>query len=217
MSNYIIHACPDRMWYVEDYLVPSMKEQGIKNVSVRCDENGVGNLENCMQIFQSLPDEGGTWHMQDDVLICRDFRKRTEKLTYGVICGFVSETDQNVEYDGFVISTYMWWSFPCIHIPNKLAKDCANWFYNSVRTNMNYDYLVKEGKNDDWFFKEYIRIFDPSYQILNLSPCLVDHVDYLIGGTTINKERKNQHVMAKYFEDRDLVDELEKKIGERKS
>ena len=29
MAKYLIHASPGRMWYVTDYLIPSMVEQGI--------------------------------------------------------------------------------------------------------------------------------------------------------------------------------------------
>ena len=32
MSSYIIHACPARMWYVNGYLIPSMREQGIEDI-----------------------------------------------------------------------------------------------------------------------------------------------------------------------------------------
>ena len=38
----MIHACEDRMWYVENYLVPSLQEQGIDS-TVWCD-NGEGSL-----------------------------------------------------------------------------------------------------------------------------------------------------------------------------
>ena len=52
----------------------------------------------------------------------------------------------------------------------------------------------------------------PDYKVLNLKPNLVDHIDYLLGGTVINKERKNKNVRAVWFEDLDLVENLEKKL-----
>ena len=61
-----------------------------------------------------------------------------------------------------------------------------------------------------------MRIFYPSYPIENIKPCLVDHIDYLIGGTT-GKKRKNPIVRAEWFEDTDLVAELEKNIKDKRS
>lgn len=61
-----------------DYLLPSFRRQDIQDVSVRCDTKRVGNLKSCMEIFASMPEEGGTWHLQDDVLLCRNFKERTE-------------------------------------------------------------------------------------------------------------------------------------------
>ncbi len=29
--RYMIHACPPRMWYVEEFFIPSMKAQGIRD------------------------------------------------------------------------------------------------------------------------------------------------------------------------------------------
>ena len=216
MSNYMIHACPERMWYVEQYLVPSMKEQGINNVTVKCDTEHVGNLESCMKIFSQLPTDGGTWHLQDDVIICRDFAERTEYLSDGVVCGFVFGKDENHKFVGTVTPFQMWWSFPCIHIPNKLAKECAEWFYRTAQSHLTYAERVLSNREDDYFFKEYMRIFYPSYPIENIKPCLVDHIDYLIGGTT-GKKRKNPIVRAEWFEDTDLVAELEKNIKDKRS
>ena len=42
LMECMIHACEDRMWYVENYLVPSLQEQGIDS-TVWCD-NGEGSL-----------------------------------------------------------------------------------------------------------------------------------------------------------------------------
>ena len=32
--KYMIHCCPKRMWYVEEYLIPSMLRQGIDRDSI---------------------------------------------------------------------------------------------------------------------------------------------------------------------------------------
>ena len=44
MTNYLIHACLEREWYVKEYLVPSMVAQGIKtgNINVYVDRKRDG-------------------------------------------------------------------------------------------------------------------------------------------------------------------------------
>ena len=58
MAKYVIHACPERMWYVDNYLIPSMRGQSIHNIDVRCDNEHIGCLESCMQIFKSMDGDG---------------------------------------------------------------------------------------------------------------------------------------------------------------
>ena len=209
MNNYIIHACPERMWYVEKYLIPSMKIQGIKDIDVRCDTEHIGNLESCMQIFASLAGDGGAWHMQDDVIICHDFRKKTEIYDYGVVCGFTSTASTK---DGIVKPNHMWWSFPCIRIPNWIARECAEWFYESAKNADEYAEWIQMNKNDDGFFREFLQHKYPYMDVTNLKPNLVDHVDFLIGGSVVNRQRDNKRVQAQYFEDKRLVMRLSEKL-----
>ena len=53
-AQYIIHACLDREWYVDEFLIPSMIEQGIpkENIEVWMDRNRDGCLLSCMKCFQ---------------------------------------------------------------------------------------------------------------------------------------------------------------------
>ena len=53
----------------------------------------------------------------------------------------------------------------------------------------------------------------PTADVLNLKPCLVDHVDYLIGGSVVNNNRKEKNVRAVWFDSLDLVDELEERLN----
>lgn len=215
MSKYVIHACPDRMDYVNNYLVPSMQEQGIKEeqIDIRCDKYGRGNLDQCMQIFSVMVGDGGAWHLQDDVLICRDFRERTEAVGEDiVVCGFVWGRDENINNVGYVNPGNMWWSFPCIYIPNHLALECSQWFYTRGRHDPKYTSWLASKRYDDLFFREFLKVYHTEEKVLNMKPCLVDHVDYLIGGSVVNKQRDEDQIRAYWFEDEDLVDELEKKI-----
>ncbi len=64
----MIHAAPDRMAYVTEFLRPRLEAQGFKDVIVWEDYNRVGCREAYLASFSTLPDSGHTWHLQDDVL-----------------------------------------------------------------------------------------------------------------------------------------------------
>ena len=159
MAKYVIHACPQRMWYVNNYLIPSMEEQGIEEIEVACDKGHIGNLEKCMQIFSQMSGYGSAWHMQDDVAICHNFKERTEQFDPSiVVCGFAYKLDENYHYIGETIPKHMWWSFPCIQIPNKLARDCSQWYYGRAQKDLKYKSWKRENKYDDAFFKDRISL-----------------------------------------------------------
>lgn len=214
MSKYIIHACPKRMWYVEKYLVPSLEAQGIEKdkISIRCDKYGIGNLRKCMEIFQSMRDDGGAWHLQDDIVVCHDFKERTTIERDRVICGFSWKKDANLSNIGYVSPDKMWWSFPCIYIPNHMARECASWFYNFAKDDPKYVLWAIQKQYDDYFFREFLKSTYPDKKILNLSPNLVDHIDYLIGGTTLKVVKKDKILRSASFLDTYLVDELSDRL-----
>lgn len=208
----MIHTYPKRLWYVEEYLIPSLLKQGIakEDITVYNDINKDGNLRACMNAFALCPDDlEGTWHLQDDVIICKDFFKRTTNYDNGLVCGFSSKM-----YDGDTKSkigavprSRMWFSFPCMRIPNKMARGCAEWVTKYIIGNPVYKQYWEKGRNDDWAFRSYLKEFHKDCVALNIIPNLVDHVDYLLGGGSGGK-RKEQ-VRAQYWEDDDLVEELE--------
>lgn len=219
MSKYLIHTYPKRLWYVEQYLIPSMLEQGIEKVDITIynDSKGEGNLRACMNAFASCTDEGGTWHLQDDVIICKHFKELTELYDYGLVCGFCS-----LAFDGDIIANRgavkrenMWFSFPCIRIPNDYARECADWVNNYIIGNFAYEKFWKSGRNDDWCFREYLKSYHKDEIALNLAPNLVDHIDYLLGGGSGGQRPKNINTRALYWWDKDLVVELEEKINAR--
>ena len=228
MSKIVIHACPPRMKYIEQYLVPSLINQGISNneIKICCDVNGAGNLTSCMQVFSSMKDVGGAWHLQDDVIICRDFfdRIKTLESKYGdkVICGYCWEKDPNVgvtekaaNVDTIeVVPSHMWWSFPCIYIPNVIANKCERWFNSTAVYDEKYiTYLVTK-QCDDYFFREFLRIYYGDNKIaVHTFPCLVDHIDYLIGGSQVKSINRPVETHAAWFPDGDLIKELKNKLN----
>lgn len=216
--SYLIHAMPKRMWYVEEYLIPSMLEQGIdkSQISVYNDDKGEGNLKACMNAFLSVGDTGGTWHLQDDVCICKDFKERTEWYNSGLVCGFSSKMyDGSAESKkGAVSRENMWFSFPCIRIPNEWAKECAHWVFEYIIGNPVYEKYWKKGVNDDWMFRAYLKEFHKNCTALNIMPNLVDHIDHLIGGGTGASKRK-EPCRAQYWADPEIVERLEESINGR--
>lgn len=218
MAKYMIHAVPRRMWYVNEFLIPSMLDQGIRREDIQVYEDVArdGNLRACLKSFAMCDGDGGRWHLQDDVCICKDFKERTEKYDDGIVCGFSSE-----QYDGtsdkkkgVVERVNMWFSFPCIRIPNEYARDCSEWVSTYIIGNPIYKHFWEKGVNDDWAFRAWLKQAHPTDKALNIMPCLVDHIDYLIGGGTGVLSRKKP-VRAQYWEDEDIVQALAQKIANR--
>ena len=217
----MIHTCNYRLWYVKEYLVKSLYKQGFKEdeVTIYLDDECKGNLQAFIDSLTTLLDEGHTWHLQDDVIICRNFRERA--LQYddfdGIVCGFMSEYDIDLESMHNVPNTnldYLGWSFPCIKIPNKVAKLCAE-MYNVVKNDSTLNRWKEERKGDDAVFKLYLEKYNPTIPHITLVPSIVDHVDYLLGGSMVNRMRQKPIVRAIYFDDNDLVDELERELDGR--
>ena len=214
--KYMIHSYPKRMWYVENYLVPSLIEQGIKeeNIYIFNDSNGRGNLQAYLDsldyIINNLSDEEGLWHLQDDVIICRNFKEKTENQPKDkVVNGFVNKLYEHKELSGEVNVKNYWYSFPCVYIPNKYLKEFMGWV-DIVKDKVIYSKRYYENRYDDYFFYKYLIKIHERDTMINLKPNLVDHIDYLLGGTT--GTRRNIPVRALYFEDLDLVKKLERRV-----
>jgi len=195
-----------------------MLEQGIERdeIEVRNDDKGKGNLLQCMESFKDCGErEGGIWHLQDDVIISGDFHKRTKELNNGVVCGFCCQKfESEATRSGDVYPEHMWYSFPCIRIPNRLAKECSEWFFDDASKRRVWAFEVNSKKYDDFFWREFMIERYPTVKVVNLRPSLVDHIDYLIGGSIINTLRKGQG-RACYFEDEHLIKKLEEQLKNR--
>lgn len=218
--RYMIHASPARMWYVREFLIPSLEAQGIlpHEIAVWNDDEGKGNLFSCMEAFRRCGETGkfGTWHLQDDVIISRRFRTMTEKTDLGVVCGFGCRNfGPDMEMHGELTAPWMWYSFQCIRIPDSLAGECAEWFFEDAMHRTKYAAQVVDRRHDDWFFREFMLEKHRELRIVNLKPNLVDHIDYLIGGTLINRLRRIRVNRAAFFPDGDLVEKLEAELKTR--
>lgn len=217
MSKYMIHACPKRMWYVDEFLIPSMLAQGVKEDDIKIwnDAEGKGNLASfnaSMEWIATQDPLGHTWHLQDDIIISRDFRAKTEWDWQGVVCGYCCATFDNGN-SGVVPMGMIWWSFPCIRIPNLMAERYLEWF-DLPETQESYGQWMSEGKFDDALFKSFLLERCYGVKCTNLNPNIVDHVDYMLGGSVVNKAR-NIKTRTMYWRDEDLVTALEEKMVER--
>lgn len=211
MAKYIIHACNKRMDYVMKRLVPDMVSQGINkdDIVVDVDKDEIGCLEHTMRIFRAMPDHGDTWHLQDDVLISSDFKEKTEADYTGIVCGFASKYDHNPVV-GETDFAHAWYSFPCIRIPNRTALKCGEYFFNVVMKSRKQEHkkFIRNKKYDDSLFKEYVRIFEPNIKVTNLAPNIVDHIDYLIGGTVVNYGRALSNVSSVFWNEPERTEAL---------
>lgn len=216
MIDIMIHACNERMWYVDGFLVPSLIAQGIPKSSIKLwiDTEHKGNLASCMESFTECGKHPGeTWHLQDDVLICHDFAERAE-TDGSVVCGFCHTLFEpfNTPMVGHVPAIFMFNSFPCICIPNEIAEEFVEWFHTDAKFRPNYRDWVQSGKHDDSLWHDFFVEKHAHDYVWNLAPALVEHVDWLIGGSTCNSWR-GYVCRASYWEDEYLVEELRRKLA----
>ena len=220
--KYMIHACPPRMWYVDNCLLPSMLEQGIRreDITVWNDANGLGNLKSFVQSMKlcGVLREPGVWHLQDDVLLSHSFAERTAELAQTrsepVICGFgCNFGDGVIDYKGKTPVKFLWYSFPCIYISNLLAWEFAEWFETVAKTGERYRDNLESGKMDDWFFRSFLLDRHADEHVYHVTPALVNHVDYLIGGTQVNPRRLRKYNVAEYWEEPALEEKLKARLN----
>ena len=98
----MIHATPERMWYVENFLQPSLREQGIEPILWN-DKDHVGNLtaflDSLSYCVDTMQSDDRVWHLQDDVIIGRRFYQETHERYFqsepiggrDIICGFCND------------------------------------------------------------------------------------------------------------------------------
>ena len=218
--KYMIHTCTAREEYVKNILVPSLVKQGIKKseIYVWLDEYSVGNLasfvKSCKWIGSTQEEDASIWHLQDDIVPSSRFKGVTDHWCAGIANGFCNEQfeGERTNYIGNVPVSGSWFSHPCKLIPNKIAKRFADW-YESGEAEKLFPEYVESGKCDDSLLRRYLLAHEPNIPVINLFPNIVDHIDFLIGGTVINKQRDGKR--QAYWRDEELdkaVEELKAKL-----
>lgn len=209
-TKYLIHAINRRMWYVENHLIPDMVENGIdkSSIIVYNDDKELGNLGAFLDSVKNV--DCDLWHLQDDVIICRNFKELTEKHNAGVVCGFCSRYSEDKK-PGYVFADDMWYSFPCIRIPASIMKEFKSWIKTQLEENTIHTNWIKANKYDDSLFMEFMKERYPLMAILNLKPNLVNHIDYLIGGSIVNPKRAKD-AGSIYWDDVQLLEEWKERL-----
>ena len=193
-----------------------MLEQGIEKdqIEVWMDSNRDGCLFSCMKCFAEYGKRGsGRWHMQDDVVISRDFREKTEKYNEGIVSGFYRREWQSfTPQEGRVPAVYHWNSFQCVRIPDKYIAECAEWFFTDAAYRDTYRETVESKKCDDSMWYDFLTECHLEETVLNLNPSIVDHVDFLLGGSVINKWR-GHYARGDLWEDEEAFENLKAKLA----
>ena len=214
--KYMIHTYPKREWYVTKYLVPSLIKQGIKkeDIIILSDREKLGNLESFINSLRYV--ECDTWHLQDDIIVSTNFKERTEVLSYlpTIVCGFIHYewNTGSTLMTGFALPKFMFMSFQCIFIPKKYSDEFIKWIYNK-EVRKRYKELIDTKKNDDLLFYKFINDCYPKLEVYNCKPCLVDHIDYLIGGSSINhRNYEGEEVRALFWNEEKLIKDLKERL-----
>lgn len=162
---------------------------------------GSGNIGAYMKSFTKIPFIGDTWHIEDDVLPDRRINEWMEELESreGIICGFGT-----TEIYGEVEPKDMWYSFPCIRIPNLYLKDFEMWLKYSGDEDVAR--RMELGKGIDFLFHKFVE--QNPIPIYHHNPCMVEHIDDLIGGSLINE--RDKPIKAIRFEDTEGIEELKR-------
>jgi hypothetical protein len=191
---YLIHTCPKRKDFVDNYLVPALKLQGIENgrIFIYNDTQKLGNLQayiKAADIISGQRPDIQIVHLQDDIIPCSTFKEVIEtnyKELYDVdvVCGFNSQYD-DIDKQFIQNASKSWFSFQCIKFSNKMLQDFIFWLKNEGRKQ--HENWWGTGKYDDSFFKVYIKTLD--IKVLNLCPTVVQCVDDVLGGSLINGNR----------------------------
>lgn len=228
----IVRACVERRDYVKKFLIPSLLEQGMPqdHVLIWQDTDRVGNLQAFLNMMTWIKDnmdrDTNIWLLQDDVIISSTFVKticsRKVMKFKGIINGYCCQVwnEDNYEKTGERINLLKWFSFPCERIPVSYIEKFLEWFELSVKRDDElgdqYRFWANHGKFDDSFWMDYLYQCHPIDKCWNYGTVvngvpqggLVEHVDYLIGGSLINPRQGDVRRLNYYWNEPELVEKL---------
>lgn len=106
---------------------------------------------------------------------------------------------------------------PCIRIPDYIFGHFVSWM-KEPNTQKKFRHYFNENKHDDVFLEFFLKENYPELIVWNVAPNMVNHIDHLIGGSLINKDRGKEpsELMATYWDEPKLLREIEEKLKERR-
>lgn len=186
-----IHACKQRERYVTECLVPELINQGFKgrDIYIHMDD-GKGNLQAYLDAYNELPPSGDVWHLEDDVFPDPRFYQWAFGLSFfpkTIIAGFGAGQNYGLRDFGYCVEPgELFLSFPCVRIPCETIKAFLQWFdLNGKRSDVRD--ATKCGNGIDGAFKLFL--VDKGIVGFNFRPCMVEHIDDMIGGSIANPNR----------------------------
>jgi len=199
MKNlYVIHTSPKRIDFVQGYMIPCFERYGIKDIIVWNDVKMEGQLQawtKCAEwIVMNKPDYEGTWHLEDDVVPCKNFKAIADSVSAeGIIVqGFVT----NNPFADFKGKTgklpvqCLPYGMQCIYIPNFYLKGFIYFVDKYVNTGLYHKRQYDCGTlYSDNVFRGLVRKYCKDSCVNILEDCMVEHIDYLIGGRSIKKQK----------------------------
>lgn len=178
-------------------MIPCFKRYGVEDIIISNDEKMIGQLNawtDCArQIINEKFDYDGTWHLEDDVVPCKNFKELSENLpeTADVIQGFITD-NKLFDFNGTTGITgieNLPYGTQCIYIPNRYLKGFIRFVDEYVKTG---NYRARQYNCGtlyaDAVFRTYMRKYHKNATVNNLDSCMVEHVDYLIGGRSVKKQ-----------------------------
>lgn len=203
----LIHAAPERIHYVKGFLAPRLMRQGFDDVKVWEDKDRKGNLKAYLESYQSLPFDGDTWHLEDDVLPDRRFYTWAKGLEnyQGIINGYGTRGLFSERMFGEVrMLQHMFYSFPCIRIPNDLIHLFLEWFETCDRNDVKRK--VEQNRGIDFILRAYLEEHPTPY--LNHKPCMVEHIDDYLTGSLVSIRGETPKAIC--FEDDESLEEMKR-------
>lgn len=232
----ILRTCLNRKDYVIKYLIPSILQQGLPqdHLLIWEDTYEDGNLTCFLRMMdwidKNVQKDGYIWLIQDDIIVSSTFVERLRKFDRefkGIVCGYCCDSwnEEFLQKTGKQLNKNKWYSFPCERIPVNYTRDFLNWFDESVlkqgEQGDKYRLWVRLNKLDDSFWMSYIQQRHPDEQCWNVGEIidgvpqggLVEHVDYLLGGSRINIRHGDTRRLNYFWNQDQRTQAIEKEYG----
>ena len=102
----------------------------------------------------------------------------------------------------------------CIYIPNRYLAGFIQFYENDIKTGLYRKRQFEKGTlYADASFKGYLARFHKNDKIRIMSDCMVDHIDFLIGGSSMNVKRTGKTSRAFSFDNNEEIELLTMYMG----